>query len=35
VKSRLGYFLRDGKHSMSREDWQVFLDYADAHLKGK
>jgi hypothetical protein len=35
VKSRLGYFLREGKHSMSREDWQVFLDYADAHLKAK
>jgi hypothetical protein len=31
--SRLGYFLREGKHSMSREDWEVFLDYADVHLK--
>lgn len=35
VNSRLGYFLREGKHSMSREDWEVFLDYADAHLKAK
>jgi dienelactone hydrolase len=35
MKGRLGYFLRAGKHSMSREDWEVFLDYADAHLKGK
>jgi hypothetical protein len=35
TKSRLGYFLREGQHSMSREDWQVFLDYADAHLNGK
>lgn len=33
VKSRLGYFLREGKHSMSREDWEVFLEYADAHLR--
>jgi hypothetical protein len=33
VKSPLGFFLREGKHSMSREDWEVFLDYADAHLK--
>ena len=35
TKSRLGYFLREGQHSMSREDWEVFLDYADVHLKGK
>ncbi|HEX5103679.1 MAG TPA: acetylxylan esterase [Pirellulaceae bacterium] len=35
VKSRLGYFLREGKHSMSREDWEVFLDYVDANLKGR
>ena len=35
VKSRLGYFLREGQHSMSREDWEVFLDYADAHLRTK
>ncbi|MFM8250448.1 MAG: acetylxylan esterase [Planctomycetota bacterium] len=29
---RLGYFIRDGKHSMNRVDWQAFLDYADAQL---
>ncbi len=28
----LGYFIRPGKHSMTREDWKVFLDYADKHL---
>lgn len=28
----LGYYIRTGKHSMTREDWQVFLDYADRHL---
>jgi hypothetical protein len=33
TKSRLGYFLRDGKHSMIRPDWEVFLDFADEHLK--
>ena len=33
VDSRLGYFLRAGKHSMTREDWRVFVDYADRHLK--
>src|SRR5207244_12102068 len=29
VNSRLGYFIRSGKHSMTREDWQVFLEFAD------
>jgi hypothetical protein len=33
TKSRLGYFLREGKHSMERRDWEVFLDFADANLK--
>ena len=32
VDSKLGYFIRDGKHSMNREDWKVFLDYADKQL---
>jgi len=32
VDSRLGYFIRPGKHSMTREDWIVFLDFADKHL---
>jgi hypothetical protein len=30
LTGRLGYFLRAGKHSMTREDWTAFLDYADA-----
>ncbi|GBD35770.1 hypothetical protein HRbin36_00885 [bacterium HR36] len=33
VDSRLGYFIRPGKHSMTREDWEVFLAFADKHLK--
>lgn len=35
VKSRLGYFIRPGKHEMNRDDWKVFLDFADTQLKGK
>jgi hypothetical protein len=29
VDSTLGYYIRPGKHSMTKEDWTVFLDYAD------
>jgi hypothetical protein len=32
VNSKLGYFLRPGTHSMNREDWGVFLDFADKQL---
>jgi hypothetical protein len=32
VDSRLGYFLRAGKHSMTREDWRAFADFSDRHL---
>jgi hypothetical protein len=28
----LGYYIRAGKHSMTRDDWKVFLDFADKHL---
>ncbi|HTK78033.1 MAG TPA: acetylxylan esterase [Gemmataceae bacterium] len=27
----LGYFIRPGRHSMTKDDWKVFLDYADHH----
>ena len=27
----LGYYIRPGKHSMTKGDWKVFLDYADKH----
>jgi hypothetical protein len=32
VDSRLGYFIRAGKHSMTLEDWRAFWDFADKHL---
>ena len=32
VDSKLGYWIRDGKHSMTRDDWKVFLDYSDKQL---
>ena len=28
----LGYYIRPGKHSMTRGDWKVFLDYADKRM---
>jgi (4-O-methyl)-D-glucuronate---lignin esterase len=33
IDSRLGYYIRPGKHSMTRPDWEVFLMYADKYLK--
>lgn len=33
IATRLGYYIRPGKHSMTREDWKVWLDYADRWLK--
>ena len=32
LTSRLGYFIRPGKHSMTAVDWKAFLDFADHHL---
>lgn len=28
----LGYYVRPGKHAMTRKDWKVYLDYADQYL---
>jgi hypothetical protein len=33
VASRLGYHIRPGKHSMGRQDWEVWLTYADRYLR--
>ncbi len=30
---RLGYYVRPGKHSMTKGDWKVFLDFADVHFR--
>jgi hypothetical protein len=32
ISSKLGYFIRPGKHLMNREDWTIFMDYADTNL---
>jgi (4-O-methyl)-D-glucuronate---lignin esterase len=33
IDSQLGYFIRPGKHAMTRADWELFLQYAERHLK--
>ena len=35
LPSRLGYFIREGKHSMNGVDWAAWLDYADHWLAAK
>jgi hypothetical protein len=32
IDSTLGYYIRPSKHSMTKGDWQVFLDFADRHF---
>jgi len=32
IDSNLGYYIRPGKHSMGKEDWKVFLEFADKHF---
>ncbi len=33
IDSPLGYWIRPGKHSMNKDDWKTFCDYADKRLK--
>lgn len=33
VWSRIGYFLRPGKHDVTDADWASYLDFADRHLR--
>jgi hypothetical protein len=33
VESRLGYWIRAGKHEMNRDDWTTFLSFAKKWLK--
>lgn len=33
VKSRLGFFIRPGRHSMTPVDWKAILDFTDRHLR--
>jgi hypothetical protein len=35
LSSRLGYFIRAGRHSMNATDWAAWLDYADVWLCAK
>ncbi len=32
VDSRIGYFLRTGKHDVTREDWEAMVAFATKHL---
>lgn len=33
LPKKLGYYIREGKHSTTPGDWKIFCDYADAQLK--
>ncbi len=32
IDSTLGFYIREGKHSMTSDDWGVFINFADAHF---
>ena len=33
LTSRIGYYLRPGKHDVTLEDWKAYVAFADRHLK--
>ena len=33
LASRLGYWVRPGKHAMTPADWKTFMDFADKWMK--
>jgi len=33
ISSRIGYYLRPGKHDVTAEDWTIMLRFADTYLK--
>jgi hypothetical protein len=33
VSSPLGYYLREGKHSMTPDDWATFMNFADSQWR--
>ena len=35
VGGRLGYYLREGKHAMTGDDWRIFLEFADEQWSRK